>query len=292
MTLSKEHTIGFVTSKDGTKIGFRKLGSGSGLILVHGGMMTSQNLMKLAELLSNEFTVYIPDRRGRGLSGPHGNSYNLSAETEDMQALINNTKTQNIFGLSSGAIIALQTAIVEETIKKVALYEPPIPVNGTKPAAWVDKYELAMSKGNLGEALISIVRGTGDSSLLSILPSFITIPFMNMAIKADTKDKETKMGNEVPLKTLISTMHFDPKVVFESEGIINKCKDISADVLLLGGQRSQDYLKIALDALSSALPLSKRIEFSGMGHLAAENGGNPKVVAKELLSFFRTTNIK
>jgi len=40
-------------------------------------------------------------------------------------------------------------------------------------------------------------------------------------IKADAKDKETKSKNEVSLKTLISTMHFDPKVILESEGIID-----------------------------------------------------------------------
>jgi hypothetical protein len=31
--------------------------------------------MKLGVALSNAFTVYIPDRRGRGLSGPFGDNY-------------------------------------------------------------------------------------------------------------------------------------------------------------------------------------------------------------------------
>ncbi len=281
----------FVMSKDGTKIGYRQLGKGEGLILVHGGMMHSQNFMKLAEQFANEFTVYIPDRRGRGLSDSHGENYSLLAESEDLRALIKKTDTQNIFGLSSGAIVVLQTAIVEPAIKKIALYEPPIPVDGTKPAAWVDEYEKAISEGDLGKAMISIVRGTGDTSLLGKLPRFMTIPFMNFAIKADAKDKETNGENEVSLKTLISTMHFDPKAMLESEGIIAKCKDLKADVLLLGGQRSQHYLKVALNALSAALPRAKRIEFSGLGHLAADNGGKPRVVAKELWNFFMTTTI-
>ena len=57
-------------SADGNVLGYRRLGSGPGLILLHGGMMAAQNFMRLAELLSDSFTVYVPDRRGRGSSGP------------------------------------------------------------------------------------------------------------------------------------------------------------------------------------------------------------------------------
>jgi len=57
MSSKKSYTTDFVTSKDGTKIGYRQLGSGAGLLLVHGGMMSSQNFMKLGELLSSKFTA-------------------------------------------------------------------------------------------------------------------------------------------------------------------------------------------------------------------------------------------
>ncbi len=282
MTLSKEFTSDFVTSKDGTKIGYRQIGAGPGLLLVHGGMMSSLNFLKLAELLADEFTVYIPDRRGRGLSGSHGN-YSLSAEGEDIKAIISKTKAQYAFGLSSGAIVVLQTAMTEPTLKRIALYEPPIPANGTNPASWADKYESAISQGNFGKAFMSIVKGTGDSSLLNILPDFLITPFLNLAIKADAKKvKEDK----VPLKVLISAIHFDIQAVHESESLIDKCKNLGADVLLLGGDKSQHYLKVALEALSAVLPNSKRIEFPRLGHLAAENGGKPNVVAAELRSFF------
>src|SRR5258708_1121535 len=132
MRKAKDYITDVVTSNDGTIIGYKQLGSGPGLILLHGGMMSSQNFMKLAEVLSNNFTVYIPDRRGRGLSGPHGKNYNLMAESQDLQSLIKKTGAQNTFGLSSGAVIVLQTSIVEPSLKKVALFEPPIPINGTK----------------------------------------------------------------------------------------------------------------------------------------------------------------
>ena len=66
-----------VVSRDGTTIGYRQMGSGPGLVLVHGGMQASQNLMKLATALAAEFTVCVLDRRSRGLSGPFGDDYGL-----------------------------------------------------------------------------------------------------------------------------------------------------------------------------------------------------------------------
>ena len=54
----------FVISSDGTTIGYRQLGRGPGLILVHGGMKSSQDFMKLAELLAENFTLYLPDNAG------------------------------------------------------------------------------------------------------------------------------------------------------------------------------------------------------------------------------------
>ena len=285
MILSKKYITDSVLSKDGTRIYYRQLGAGEGLVLLHGGMMYSQNLMTLAELLADDFTVFIPDRCGRGLSGTH-KSHSLIAESEDLEAVLNQTKAQNAFGLSSGAIIVLQTMLLNSTLKKIALFEPPIPVAGTNPSAWANNYNLAIANQNFGKAFISIVKGTGDSSIMKSLPTFITEPFMNIAINLEAKEKVNK--DEVPLKALIAAMQYDIQIVNQSRGIIDKCKNIRIEILLLGGQKSQRYLKVGLDALNVVLPQARRKEFSNVGHLAADNGGKPKIVANELKRFFKT----
>src|SRR5262249_53552618 len=104
-------------------IGYRQLGQGPGLILIHGGMQASQNFMKLARALGDQFTVYVPDRRGRGLSGSFGDGYGLERECEDLQALLSETGTHYVFGLSSGALIAMHAALALSAIRKVALYQ-------------------------------------------------------------------------------------------------------------------------------------------------------------------------
>ena len=98
MSKEIEYTKNIVTSKDGTNIGYRQMGSGPGIILLHGGISSSQYFMKLGSALSDEFTVYIPDRRGRGLSGPFGNNYGLQREVEDLEAILKKTGAHYLFG--------------------------------------------------------------------------------------------------------------------------------------------------------------------------------------------------
>ena len=62
---------GSVTSRDGTLIGYRQIGDGTEVVLLHGAGQSSANLLALARALMDCFTVYVPDRRGRGMSGPY-----------------------------------------------------------------------------------------------------------------------------------------------------------------------------------------------------------------------------
>ncbi len=269
-----------VMSADSTIIGYRQLGSGPGLILVHGGMMGSQNFMKLGRALADTFTVYIPDRRGRGLSGSHGN-YSLEREAEDMSAVVGQTGATNIFGLSSGAIVTLQTALHELAIKNLVLYEPPIPVGGYALTRWLGQYNKEIAQGKFGAALLTVVDGTNGPTLLTRL-RFITVPLLNFAIRADMKNVK---GDDVSLKDLILTMHYDSQAVVQSAGLIERAKELRTNVLLLGGSKSPDYLKAALNALQATLPQVTRVKLEGAGHLTADNGGRPRLVARELKKF-------
>lgn len=282
--LAQTYVTNSVISDDGTTIGYRQFGCGPGLILVHGGMMTSQNFMKLATMLSKEFTVYVPDRRGRGLSGPFGANYSMKKACEDMEALLRKTEAHNVFGLSAGALISLQAALTLPAMHKVALYEPPLALSGhPSPTAWVARYEQELAHGNLGAAMVSIIKGTGDSSLFTALPRFLLVPLMTLAIRADAKEVK---DDGVPLHILIPTMQYDTQIVKEMEGALERFQAITAEVLLLGGDKSQAYLKDALDGLSTVLPHVRRVEFAGCGHLVADNGGKPEYVAQELRRFF------
>jgi pimeloyl-ACP methyl ester carboxylesterase len=283
VTSPRSYAVGSVTSADGTTVGYRQLGHGPGLILVHGGMMASQNFMKLATALSDTFTVYIPDRRGRGLTGPFGDDYGIHKDVEDIHALLNSTATHHVFGLSSGAIISLQSALLLPEIHKVALYEPPLSFGGSSPTAWVSRYDREIAQGKVASAMVSVIKGTQDSALVGLVPRFLLVPLMSLALKGDAKSVE---DGDVALKDLVPTMHYDVYLVTATEGALESFRGLQSDVLLLGGSKSAGYLHTALDRLSAMLPHAQRVELPGVGHLAADNDGRPELVAAELRRFF------
>ncbi len=104
-------SYGSVTSADGTSIGYRMIGKGPGLILIQGAMGTATNYDELARSLAASFTVYLPDRRGRGMSPlAYDPAHTVRRDIEDLSSLVEYGGATFIFGLSSGAMIALAAA--------------------------------------------------------------------------------------------------------------------------------------------------------------------------------------
>ena len=94
-------------------------------------MGTALSFVELAKALANTFTVYIPDHRGRGsVRYPYSKDYTIQKDIEDLEALFTKTGAHYIFGLSSGAIIALQATLSLPSIQKAVIYEPPLFVDG------------------------------------------------------------------------------------------------------------------------------------------------------------------
>lgn len=275
-----------VSSADGTIIGYRLSGSGPAVLLVHGGMQASQNLTKLARSLSNEFTVYVPDRRGRGRSGPHGDDFSVMREVEDLQALVTATGASRIFGLSSGALVALRAALATPALHRVALYEPPLSINGSSPVNWVRRFDQEIAEGKLSSALITALKGTVAEPALSRIPRFVLVPLMAIGLRMQRNLHE----DDVPIKALISTQHFDMRIVRDMADTVQDYAALDAQVLLLGGTKSPAYLGLALDLLSTTLPHARRITFPGLGHLGPDDTRDPRRVGETLRIFFRTAN--
>lgn len=273
-----------VTSADGTELCYREWGAGPGLVLIHGGLQAAQNFSRLAEALGDTFTVYVPDRRGRGRSGAFGEGYGLSTEREDLHALLRATGARRVFGLSSGALIALYAARTLSEIEQLAIYEPPLTVPGANPMAWVPRYEKELERGRLAEAMASIIKGTGDVEPITYLPRFILAMMIRLGIAAEARSVK---GEDVAIRDLIPTMRFDAKLARESVNALEGLDTLRCEVLLLGGNRSARLLRVGLDALAARLPRAKRVQLKRIGHLAADNVGRPDEVARLLRTFFR-----
>jgi pimeloyl-ACP methyl ester carboxylesterase len=154
------YLTGSIASRDGTTISYRQLGNGPGVVVLHGAMESAQSHMQLAEALAATFTIYLPERRGRGLSGPYGDDYGIQKNVEDMDALLNQTGAHLVFGVSSGAIICLQAALTLPAIQKAAIFEPPLLINGSPSTSFLTRYDSEIAEGKVASALVTGMIGS------------------------------------------------------------------------------------------------------------------------------------
>jgi pimeloyl-ACP methyl ester carboxylesterase len=278
---------GSVISKDGTTIGYRQLGRGPGVVVLHGAMESAQSHRQLAEALAATFTVYLPDRRGRGLSGPYGNDHRVERDVEDMDALLTKTGAHDVVGVSSGAIIWLQAALTLPAIHHAAIFEPPLMVNGSAPVAWLTRFDEEIAQGKVAAAMITGMEGAQmGPPILNLMPRWLLERLTTMMLASEEKKAS---GDDVTMRMLAPTLHYDFQLVIEMEGALESFRALRPEVLLLGVSKSPAYLKAALDALEKVLPHVRRVEFPGLGHEASGNTdrrGQPGRVAQELLRFF------
>lgn len=283
-------TTAAVTSSDGTTISYRQLGDGPGLVLLHGAMESSESHLQLAEALADSFTVYLPDRRGRGMSGMYGEDYSIAKEVADLDALLTATNTHNIFGVSAGAIIALRSALDLPAVWKAAIFEPPLIVNESLSTGFLARYDSEIAQGKIVSALVTGMLGAQmGPSIFKYVPR----PLLEYLTKTMvSREDRSAAPDAVTMRKLAPTLHYEFQLAFEANDTLEGLKDVQADIMLLGGSRSPAYLKTALDALAKMLPNARRVEFPGLGHGATGNtnrGGKPVLVAKELLRFFEGT---
>ena len=154
------------------------MGSGPGIILLHGGVNASQNLMKLGTALSDEFTVYIPDRRGRGMSGPIDSNYSIEKEDEDLDAMLKNTGAHFVFGTADGALFALHAAIsltcISTRLLHMNLYYLLVNRDSMEFKALIKHFDRVMAEGDVARATTAL---TKDSvKFLKIIPDFVMTP--------------------------------------------------------------------------------------------------------------------
>lgn len=290
---AKSFTSDAVISKDGMRIGYQSIGRGPGIIFVQGSMGTIENFTDLARELADSFTVYLPERRGRGISPKvFTEDYSVSKEVEDIEALMNKTKARYIFGLSSGGVISLQAALKLSAIKKIAVYEPALMVDGVPKA--LDRFKREMASGDISAALVTAMKASEmGPSFLNRMPDWLLVALTKQLLKRE--DKKAKNDADKFWRNVAPALQFDFKTI---EDVSSKWQTlqgvgVDVDVLLLGGSKSPRYLHRALDALEKILPNSRRIELEGLDHGAAWNyhkrqnpRGNPKRVALELRQFF------
>ncbi len=270
------HTIHTVTSRDGTTIGYRELGSGPGLLCLHGGGFASNHYLDLAERLSGAFTVILPDGRGRGLSGAFPPGYNMTHEVEDLQAVMADTGACMAFGHSRGAIVTLEAARTL-ALKKIALYEPPVftAEQPPYPVDWQPAFERKLRKGDKMGAQVAYMRGM-QMNAMAKLPPFILGLMMSMILKGEHRQEAFDL-----LPTILTEM----RMVQTCEPRSERYQALDCETLLLSGSKSPAYFNPSFAALVSSVPRISHHVFPGFDH-GSPIFGDPGILSATLLDFF------
>jgi pimeloyl-ACP methyl ester carboxylesterase len=257
---------GHVVSKDGTRIGFERSGSGPALILVDGALCSRAfgPGAKLAAQLDTDFTVYQYDRRGRGESGDT-QPYEAEREVEDLDALIHEAGgSASLLGLSSGGALALDAAAAGLAVDRVIAYEPPYveehaaanpPANGG-----------AIHEAQLRRLIVSGDRGGAVTYFMRDMvgaPAFV--PIM-MRVFFWIWPKLVAVAHTLPYDAALMTGFRVPRERFAA---------IRRPVLVLNGSKTDSRLKAAARVLAATIPGAQHVELAGQTHNV-----NPRVLAK------------
>ncbi len=248
----KEDYMGKVISKDGTEIGFIKRGNGPPLVLVHGTTADHSRWNPIIPYFENQFTIYAVDRRGRGMSGDSPD-YSLFKDAEDIAAVVESiNEAVFILGHSHGALASLEAALLTDNIKRLILYEPPIPL-GTPPypPGVPEKMQALIDSSNSEAALEVMFRE------IVKMPDYEFEKYRKLSVYKTRIGLAPTIPREI---TIHRTYSFEPA----------KFADLNIPVMLLLGGNSPDLFKKAIQVLDAALPNSTVVVLSGQQHIAMD----------------------
>ena len=264
-----------VRSSDGTSIAYERSGDGPALILVDGalcqrGMGPSR---PLAKLLAPNFTVYAYDRRGRGESGDT-RPYSVEREVEDIAALVDEAGgSAFVYGISSGAALALDAAARVPGIQRLATYEPPFvvdPDGNVVADDYADRLEHHLAVDARGKAVEQFLRHVGMPTLMvkamRLMPVWKklkavahTLPY-DFAIMGDTQ-----YGRALPRE---------------------RWTQVKVPVLAMAGGKSPEWMRNGSEQLVEVLADARHRVLDGQTHML-----KAKVVAPVLVDFFSTKTV-
>jgi pimeloyl-ACP methyl ester carboxylesterase len=259
--------LGSVKSRDGTMIAFDELGEGLPLVLVDGAMCYRQigPTPTLANALRSKFRVYTYDRRGRGESSD-GRPYSVAREIEDLEGIIAHIGgSAFVYGLSSGAALALLTAAKSSSIKRLALYEPPY--LGEVPGSQV-YHEYGE---RLGEFLAAGQRGNAVELFLS------TIGVPDPAIARTRQAPVWAL-----MESIAHTLAYDNAVLGDGSVPLYDAGKVNAPTLVLAGGSSPEAMRLGAKRTAAAIPNSQYRTLEGQTHDVSS-----EVLAPVLMEFFQ-----
>jgi len=255
-----------IRSRDNTSIAYEKSGQGAPLVLVHGTSADHTRWKPVLPPLEAKFTVYSVDRRGRGGSGD-SQPYAIEREYEDIAALVDSIpEPVNLLGHSYGALCSLEAALRTKNLRRLILYEPPIPVEGMS-----FNFPRVMA-----EMQARLAAGDRDGVVTTFLHEIAEIPADELKM---LRSLPAWQGRLAAAHTILRELQGPPEYRIQPE----RLQQIRIPTLLLLGGASPAYRKMVAEQLHAALPNSRIAVMPGQQHTAMNTA--PELFIKEVLAF-------
>lgn len=246
-----------VTSKDGSRIAYDRLGSGPAVILVGGALSYRKfgKMEELAGLLAEHCTVINYDRRGRGDSTEAG-PFSMEREIEDVQALIESAGgSASLWGWSSGGALALRAASTLIGVERVLVYEVPFMVTaGAKRPTpdYGERLEELVAAGNRSGAVKHFMRNA-------------------MGVPAPVVALMRLMPMWKGLEATAPTLPYDwaalgPHTMYGAPLNSEEWASVTVPVQVVHGSKSPAVLRDGSRALAEVLPNAELRELEGVSH--------------------------
>ncbi len=258
-------TIDTVASADGTRITFERTGTGPTLVIVDGAMcsMAFGPSEATAVALSGDFTVYRYDRRGRGDS-TDTKPYAVAREIEDLSAVIAAAGgSAFVYGISSGAGLALEAAASGAPITRLVLFEPPYTAEGGD----------ATQQREDTRRMDALLRAGRNGQAVELFFSWVGMP-----------DEAVAQMRSSPLwpalEAVAPTIAYDNAVMGDGTVPHVRAGRIGIPTLVIGGSLSPEGLRHAAQSVATAIPRARYRDLEGQSHAAS-----PEVLAPLLKEF-------
>ena len=260
-------TLSTVASGDGTRIAFERTGTGPALVIVDGAMcsMAFGPSEATAAALSGDFTVYRYDRRGRGDS-TDTNPYAVGREAEDLTAVIAEAGgSAFVYGISSGAGLALEAAASGVPITRLVLFEPPYTAGGSD----------ASQQREETRRMDALLRAGRHGQAVELFFSWVGIP-------AEAVAQMRSSPLWPALESIAPTIAYDNAVMGDGTVPKEKAGRIGIPTLVIAGSLSPEELRHAAQTVAKAIPRARFRDLEGQAHTAS-----PDTLAPLLKEFLR-----
>jgi pimeloyl-ACP methyl ester carboxylesterase len=239
-----------IASRDDTKIAYARSGDGPPLVLVHGTAADHSRWTSVLAALEQRFTVYAMDRRGRGASVDSAD-YAIAHEFDDVAALVDSIgEPVVLLGHSYGAICSLEATLRTDRVRKLVLYEPPIPVGlPIHPPGSIEPLQALLNKGEKAGVVTTFLTEIVHMPVGEVMMLQSQSSWSGRVAAAQTIPRELRAAEGY---------RFDPA----------QFKAFKVPTLLLLGGDSPAFFKAAIDVVHAALPSSRLVVLTGQQHVA------------------------